>query len=263
MTTTAQPTLTLLELGDTHMDHVESYSPFCLKVHRALRSRGLAYARRHDRPDAHRESPWKQVPVLLIGGTDAAAPEVVWDSTRILRRIGELSGRPFDDAYDTRTRAEIALTEELADTACNGFLVASRWADPRNWERTQAAYFAGMPEVLRWLIVPRIRGRIVKALSTRDVLRQGQDECWRRFDVLLESLEARAPREGFWFGSTISSADLALFGQLQSFRTPLTLPQREAVERHAALTAYLDRMDAATRKDEPRRASRRADHAEA
>ena len=139
--------LTLCELQDTGLPHLESWSPFCLKVHRALRAAGLRYTRQcADRPDA-----WShynvtgQVPVLLVDG------EPVADSTRILARIETLGGGTLLPA-DPRLRAEALLWEELADSGLNGFLVAARWADPRNWPTTRDAYFAGMPRVVRAVI---------------------------------------------------------------------------------------------------------------
>ncbi|HEX9102828.1 MAG TPA: glutathione S-transferase N-terminal domain-containing protein, partial [Polyangia bacterium] len=129
------PQLVLCELADTGLPGFESFSPFCLKTHRALAIARLPYTRRHGaRPDPFRRyNPARQVPVLLVDG------EPVADSTEILRRIVAL--RPGALAADP----EAWLWEELADTALYGFVVASRWADDRNWPLTRAAYFAGMP----------------------------------------------------------------------------------------------------------------------
>src|SRR4051812_18045366 len=74
--------LTLCELADTGIPGLESYSPFCLKVHRALRAADLPYTRRHGaHPGVFKKlNPTEQVPVLLIGD------EPVADSTAILHR---------------------------------------------------------------------------------------------------------------------------------------------------------------------------------
>jgi glutathione S-transferase len=244
MTTTnpSQANLVLCELADAGADGVESYSPFCLKVHRALRAAGLAYERRHGaRPDAFASlNPTGQVPVLLVDG------EPVADSTRILKRIEALAG-PIGGEMDARTRGEAWLWEELADASLNGFLVAARWADDRNWPLVRQAYFGKAPRFVRALITPRIRARVVGGLVARDVWRAGAEACWDRFLSTLEALEARAPRSGFWVGDRLTVADVSLFGQLQSFRTPLTAWQAHAVSQKPALRAWLDRVDAATR----------------
>src|ERR1700689_1126136 len=85
------PDLVLCELADASAatkQRAESYSPFCLKVHRALRAAGLPYERRHGRAprDFVKENPAAQVPVLLVDG------EPVADSTRILHRIEGIAG---------------------------------------------------------------------------------------------------------------------------------------------------------------------------
>ena len=234
--------LVLCELADASGSGLETYSPFCLKAHRALRAAGLPYERRHgSRPgDFAKENPLGQVPVLLVDG------EPVADSTQIVRRIEELAG-PIGGETDPKTRAEAWLWEELADTALNGFLVAARWADDRNWPAVRAAYWGEAPWFVGALIAPRLRAKVVKGLVARDVWRAGAEACWDRFLTTLEHLDARAPRSGFWMGERLTVADIALFAQLQSLRTRLTRWQSHAIVQRGALTSWLDRVDAATR----------------
>lgn len=230
------PRLELLELEDPGLAGVESYSPFCLKAHRALRAAGLPYRRRHGgRPASwQRYNATGQVPVLLVDG------EPVADSTEILRRIVQL--RPGALATD----GDAWLWEELADTALNGFLVAARWADERNWPATRAAYFGKMPSLIRAIVPGRLRQRVVAGLHARDVWRAGAERCWARFEALLDQLDARAPERGFWCGRAVSVADVALFAQLHSLRTPLTPPQAESLRRRKRLSTWLDRVHEVT-----------------
>lgn len=243
LTPHASPALVLCELPDPGVEGLESYSPFCLKVHRALRAAGLSYERRHEgNPGAYRAlNPTGQVPVLLVDG------EPVFDSTKILARIETLAVVPLSRSSDVAARAEAWLWEELADTSLNGFLVAARWADDRNWDGVRAAYFKGAPWFVRALVAPRLRARVVAALVARDVWRGGARACWERLDATLDHLEMRAPASGFWLGGALSVADFALFAQLHSLRTPLTPPQAQAVAARRRLSAYLDRVDCATR----------------
>jgi glutathione S-transferase len=234
--------LTLCEFHAPDPDiGIETLSPFCLKVHRALRAASLGYERRFVASPAELRhlNPAQQVPVLLVGD------EPVFDSTRIVARISEL-GRPLDAGLDARGRAEALLWEELADSAVNAFVVAARWADDRNWPAVREAYFGRMPALLRAFLPGRLRANVVAGLQARDVWRHGEAECWRRYDALLDQLELRAPASGFWIGERLSVADLALFGQLRSLRTPLTPRQSARLEARPALVAWLDRVDAAT-----------------
>lgn len=237
-----QPALTLCELTDPKIDGLESYSPFCIKIHRALRFAGLTYDRRLGRApgDFKALNPTGQVPVLLVDG----AP--VSDSTRILQRIEALTG-VFTYGLDARERAEAWLWEEFADTALNGFLVSARWAFDENWVLLRDAYFGAAPWFVRRWIAPTLRKKVVRSLVARDVWRAGRQACWSRFRETLDALETRAPEGGFWVSGTPSVADVALFGQLHSFRTPLTPAHAEEVAKRTRLCAYVDRVDAETR----------------
>lgn len=237
------PHLVLCEVADPGIPGIESYSPFCIKVHRALRASGLTYERRlATRPDEHKAvNPTGQVPVLIVDG------EAVSDSTAILARIETLGGRRLAADGDAAKRAEAWLWEELADTALNGFLVSARWADERNWPLVREAYFGKAPWFVRALIAPRIRAKVIGAMVARDVWRRGHDACWARFATVLDQLEWRAPSRTFWLGDAFSVADVAIFAQLHSLRTPLTAPQRDALAERTQLSAYLDRVDRATR----------------
>jgi glutathione S-transferase len=245
------PSLVLCELADASAHGVESHSPFCLKVHRALRLARLPYERRHgSRPSEFRKwNPTGQVPVLLVDG----APVV--DSTKILERVDELTG-VFSRGLSASTRAEAWLWEEFADTALNGFLVAARWADERNWPGVRDAYFGAAPWPVRALVAPKLRRGVIGNLVARDVWRAGADACWERLARTLDQLEARAPAQGFWLGATPTVADVAIFGQLHSLRTPLTRAQAAAVADRKMLSAYLDRVDAVTLAGAPAEARR-------
>lgn len=241
--------LELCELAETKLEGLESYSPFCLKVHRTLRVAGLTYTRRHGRhPGVFKSlNPTGQVPILLVDG------EPVCDSTAIVRRIEALAPDRLHAGFDEETLGRARLWEELADTSLNGFLVAARWADDRNWPAVRDCYFGDAPRLVCAVITPRLRNGVVKNLIARDVWRAGPDACWARFEMLLDQLDTQAPKEGFWVAPQISVADIAIFAQLHSLRTSLTPWQREQVEARSRLTAYLDRVDAATRAPAARR----------
>lgn len=239
--------LTLCELTETGLPSHESYSPFCLKVHRALRLADLPYTRRHGAHPGVFSALYAPatVPVLLVRDDARGEERAIGDSTRIVAHLATL-GHPLDGGGDVRTRAEVLLWEELADTSLNGFLVAARWADARNWPATKQAYFAAMPAILRAFIPDRQRKSVLAALRARDVLRQGEAACWERFEEMLDLLEARAPQSGWWIGERATVADVAIFAQLHSLRTPLTRWQAARLAERPTLTRYLDRVDAAT-----------------
>ncbi len=235
--------IVLCELQPPRQTGLESHSPFCLKAHRALELAGLAHEHAHgDRPDSWKAyNPRGQVPVLLVDGAPIA------DSTDILKWITAQRPEAFDAALDARGRAEAWLWEEMADTALNGFLVAARWADERNWPVVVGEYFGGAPWFVQKVIAPRVRAGVIGRLVARDVWRGGATACWERFLALLDDLEGRAPADGFWLGRSPGVADVAMFAQLASFRTPLTAWQAREIEKHPRLVDWIDRVDAVTR----------------
>jgi glutathione S-transferase len=242
MTKQAAPHLALCELEDPDMPGLETFSPCCLKAHRALKLAGLPYERIHGaRPDSFKHhNPLGQVPVLLVDGSP------ICDSTAILRRVVELVPTAFDAGLDARGLGERWLWEELADTTFGGFVVAARWADERNWPIVREKYFGQTPWFVKTLIAPRIRARVTAGLVARDLWRAGATACWRRFSDALDDLEARAPITGYWLGRTPGVADVALFAHLASLRTPLTPWQSLEIEKHPRLVDWLDRVGAAT-----------------
>jgi len=212
------PVLVVHELQDAGAHRVASLSPFCLKVHAALGASRLAFARAHGPFPAH----WKalsgtgQVPVLVEDG------RAINDSTAILARLVELSPLRLNAGLSAEQRGEALIVEEFADAELNGFLVAARWLDDDNWPQTLAAYFGDAPAPVRLLVAPLMRRRVSSALHARDVWRRGPAECWRRMERMLDALDARVPRSGFWFGDAFSTADAAIFGHLRSLVTALT-----------------------------------------
>ncbi len=238
-TSSALPHLTLCELGDPGIEGLESHSPFCLKVHRALRLAGLTYERRFGaRPDSFKDlNATGQVPVLLVGS------EPVSDSTDILRRIEQLvPGSMVPEGAGP----EVWLWEDFADSVLNGYLVAARWADERNWPVVKDVYFAAMPKVVRAIVPGRLRKGMIARLVARDVWRAGPEKCWRRFESTLDDLDARAPVTGYWLGAKASAADVAIFAQLHGLRNELTAWQRDQIGRRVRLSSYLDRVHALT-----------------
>lgn len=262
---TLQPKIVLCELPPTGVDGIESWSPFCLKVHRALRLAGLGYESRHGRPsDFSRLNPAGQVPVLLVGDT------VVRDSTAILAEVARLSdhfgGRPLLPR-DPRAKAEAWLWEDWADRALNGYVVAARWADERNWPMVQEAYFGkDAPWLVRNVVAPHLRRRVLAGLHARDFLRAGPAALRDDFRRVLDFLEERAPLEGFWVTPDAPTvADLSIFAQLHAFRSALTAAQARELVMRPRLTDWLDRVAEETSRKAVRAASplvlpRRAEH---
>jgi glutathione S-transferase len=220
----------------------ESYSPFVLEVSRALRLAKLPFEHRQVSFLKLKElNPKRQLPVLLVGD------EKVPDSTAILHRIEELAPGSMTGGLDAAGVAEAWLWEEFADTALYPHVLVTRWADDRGWHVPRNAFFGAIPAPIRPVIASFARRQTLNMLIGRDFTRGGIEASHQRLYRVLDSLEARAPADGFWLGARPCAADLGLFAHLHSLRLPSLPYQAEQITKRTRLNRYLDRVDALTR----------------
>jgi glutathione S-transferase len=241
-TPTPTPKLTLFEFpSSTGLEGWESFSPFVLEVSRAFRLAKLPFGTTKVNMMKLKDiNPLGQLPVVAFGD------EKVADSTRILLRLESMVPGSMTGGLDARGVAEAWLWEEFADTSLYPYVLTTRWVDDRGWPVPRKHFFGAMPAPLRAFVPGMVRRSVKKKLFERDFTRAGLDACYERMRRVLDSLDARAPEEGFWLGPKATVADLGLFAQLHSLRLPLTPWQAEEVARRKRLTRYLDRVDAAT-----------------
>ncbi|MET0287583.1 MAG: glutathione S-transferase family protein [Polyangiales bacterium] len=235
------PALTLLDFPPSPVEGWDSLSPFVIKAVRALRFAKLPFKHEHlPILQLPFKAPRGQLPVLHIDG------EVVSDSTAILERIDStLAPGVFTSKLDARGCAEAWLWEEFADATLYPFALASRWEEDATWRRLKPAMFGGVPAPLRGGLAAFIRRGIRGRLVASDFTRAGLPDCQARFDRVLDGLEVRAPLTGFWMGP-LSVADVALFAQLHTMRAPFSPSTAAKIAARPALSAYLDRVGAAT-----------------
>ncbi len=231
------PTLTLCELNQPDNYPLESYSPVCLKIHKALQLHGLPYQRRHGKTPASFSDihPAARVPVLLV------QDKAVFETTDILKHLETISERTLIPS-DPKEAAQAWLWEEMADTTLGGYSMAARWADERNWPTVRTRFFEEMPAFVRMIVPGLLRRGVMKTLIKRDVWHLGGEHCWRNFQETLDSLDALAPAKGFWCSAIPSVADVSIFAQLQSLRVDLTPWQSQQIEQRRNLCAWLDRV---------------------
>ena len=233
--------LQLCEFGPDVMG-LDSLSPFCFKVLRALKFHGLPFTRLHSsRPGAFKKyNETGQVPVLLVDG------EATPDSTMILKVLETLSARSLLPESQ-ELQAEAWLCEEFADTVLFPFTLAARWADDDNWPVCRKYTFGDLPPLLNRLVPYLARRGLQQRLSGEEIFRHGPEACWQLFNDHLGHLNTRSPAAGFWLGDELTVADISLFAQLQSFRTIMTKAQMEYINNHTRLAAWLDRVEEATK----------------
>jgi glutathione S-transferase len=239
----SSPTLVLCDFPSTTPRDRRwvSFSPFVLEVDRALKLSKLPFS--HERVAMTRIgklNPRGQLPVLLVD------QQPVSGSTDILQRIEQLAPGCLSGGLAAAQLAEAWLWKEFADTALYPQVLATRWVDDRGWPILRKAFFGAMPPVVRDVVATVIRRKQLSVLIARDFTRGGLPECEARLFRVLDQLEARAPEHGFWLGERVSVADVGLFGHLHSLRIPETDFRAADVAARKRLSAWLDRVDAAT-----------------
>lgn len=235
----------LCDVLDPKLVVVETVSPFTLKAHKALKAAGVDYVTRRSTQssDYVHLNPKGQIPILILDG------EVVCGSRDIVRRCATWAPDVYETSLSPQLEAENHFWEEYAENTLKGFVGSARWMDERNWERAKAAYFVDMPVSLKPFIIPRVRKAIIRLLKNMDVGRGGPAEEWRRFVTVVDALEQRAPEKGWWLGTAkLTACDMSIYAFMQCLRTSITPEHHEAIIARPKLNAYLDRVEATTKR---------------
>lgn len=224
------------------MQGVDSSSPFCTKVHRALALKGLDY-RVHNvgNPrEIKRLNPRGKVPVLDYNG------QRLVDSSRIIAFVDEQHPEQplLPAAAAARTRA--LLVEDWADESLYWSCVYYRWQVPESFKRLVQQGMGFLPAPLRLFVPKIIRGGILKALAGQGSGLLSVEEMDARFDEQLALLEGLLAEGPYLAGETLSVADLAAFGPLQGLLCPVTPEQGPRIRNREPIWAWLKRVDAAT-----------------
>jgi glutathione S-transferase len=231
--------LEIVEFAPVKDPLILSYSPYCLRLNWVLIWSGLDYRRRHvTHPGAVKKlNPRGQLPILMIDGTPYA------DSLVAIEELHARGLLPWADGVDAMSGAARNWVR-FADHVLNPYLLAARWVDPRNWDAVYAAFFGGIPSLVRPIVAGKLRKGVTKGLVHRDTIRGGLNATWERFSELLDDLEAEAPATGFWCAADPTIADFAMGATLTSLGCSLTPWQAGELAKRATLSAYVARVQA-------------------
>lgn len=219
-------------------------SPFCDKVLRAFAAKGVAYTLEPMRSPTSltRHSPETgKMPTVRF---EEEGPPL-FDSSRILRELDRRFPDPPLLPDGARDRALARVLEDWADEALYFHLLAERWSKEHRAASSELV-FAEMSPLLRRAAAVVAPGRIYASAIAQGTARLPDDvrreELARMLDDLSDLL--RGP---FLFGRAISVADLACAAQLLAMRASATPRLRDLLSARPELSAWLDRVDGATR----------------
>ena len=192
-----------------------SVSPYCGKVHLALRLKGIAYQTRSTlRP---KSLVWNgQVPYLTWDGQGHT------DSTAILRFLDQQVPSPRLFPEDPKLAAEAHVLEDWADESLYWYAVYSKFVHPEGWAFFRPIFARSMPAALR-LIAPGVTHRKMTArLREQGVLRRSAEQIVSEFDAHLDAIDVRLEGRRYLVGDAISIADLSVVAMLEQLaRQPI------------------------------------------
>ena len=213
-----------------------SLSPFCVKVHWALRLKKLAYETR-DTLFANRVAPRGKLPALAIGD------ELVEDSTAILERLDALApGEPRLYPVEPEHRAVVDVLEDWGDETLYWYVIHYRWVIDANFARLKHLFFGGQPAALRAVAPIVARRKIVAQARGQGIGRRPAAAVDSEFDHHLTTLDRLLTNHAFLAGNAITAADLAVAAQLVELRLGVSPDAEARIDAHPATRAWIDRV---------------------
>lgn len=203
----------------------ESASPFCVKLHYALRYKRLPFeAVNLASPNQVKKyNPRGKLPVLGYDGT------LIPDSTDAVRYLEQRHPEPRLYPTDERERAQALMMEDWADESLYWHIVYENWLIDDQYDKFAVEIFAAMPAPIRPLV------KIIARRATRaNLVGQGYGRLkpeehrkmlWESLDWLNSIADG-----GFLCGNEPSIADVAVAAQITCIVSPF-MPVADAEAR--------------------------------
>lgn len=219
--------------------HQWEMSPFCNKVRRMLRHKGLAYQTIEYNGLLARKaaglSPQGTLPVLDIDG------QRIVDSGAIGRFLDTHYPDPPLWPADPLPRAQARFWEDWADKSFYAYEIYFRMLVPGPLEQALDLISQGRPRWERAVLKPVFRRRYRQKMHWLGLGRMAPEDITRQMLEHLDNLETILASRSWLAGEELSIADMAVAAQLDELlRTSELAPQ--ARQREATM-AWLARMD--------------------
>jgi glutathione S-transferase len=218
----------------------ESASPFCVKLHYALRYKRLPFeAVNLTTPtQVKKYNSRGKLPVLSYDGT------LIPDSTDAVRYLEQRHPEPRLYPVDERERAQAMLLEDWADESLYWHVVYENWLIDDQFEKFAGEVLSGIPALLRPL-VKIIARRGTRANLTGQGLGRVTPEQHRK--ILWDSMDwvNNIADGSFLCAKELSVADVAVAAQVTCLVSPLAPIAAAEARKRSRLMAWYDRVIAA------------------
>jgi len=220
--------------------HQFELSPFCDKIRRILRYKGIAFDVRNVAiPDVAKVSPHtRKLPVLQIEG------ETIADSTQIALEIERRFPEPPLYPADERERALCHVFEDWADESLYFYEIAANFNVPGNLSRRVAQLTRNEPRKSRWWAAPVLKRVMPLAGRMQGTGRKTEQELGQDVERHFAAIEGWLGTREWLVASHLTVADIAVHVQLDALcLTELAMVARD---RHLPVAAWMERVREAT-----------------
>ena len=220
--------------------HQWEISPFCQKIAKALRYKGIPY----EAVDYNGLLGSKvaglskvgKVPVLDIDG------KRIQDSTKIARYLDEAyPDLPRLYPADPLERAQIELWEDWSDELLYFYEVYLRANDPAAMDAAIDIIVAGRPSYERALLTPMVKPILKLMVTIQGTGRMAKEDVHAEFLRHLDRIELVLGATGYLVGSAPSIADFAVGAQLGEVVRTSSL-MRPEIKRRPNINAWLAKL---------------------
>jgi glutathione S-transferase len=210
-------------------------SPFVIKVMMLLKLAGLPYREVQGNPF---KGPHKLLPYIEDDGVKIA------DSNLIRRHIEKKYRHDFDAGLSSGQKAAAWAAERMCEDHLYFALLDMRWIDTANFRKGLGRHMFGpIPAPVRPVVKFILRRMNAKRLHGHGLGRLTRPEIAGLAVRDVDALAALLGDKPFLMGAKPCSADPFVFGIVTSILTPpLDSPLCSAIQKHANLTAYRDRV---------------------
>ena len=212
-------------------------SPFCLKVETWLRMAKLPYEAREIAGPP--QSKAGKVPYV-----ERPDGSLLWDSSVIIETLGRERGVDLDHALSAEQRAVGTLLQRTFEENLYFIGLYDRWVDERHWPRVAADYFGHFPWVLRTIVLPMVRRKIVAAAHGQGVARLPEGQRVRKGQTDVRAIAHLLGDKPFFFGTPSSYDAIAYAFLANTLAAPFDTEIKAEVRSHANLVAFCERMQA-------------------
>jgi len=211
-------------------------SPFVVKAEVLLKMAALPY---QVDTGGFRTAPKGKLPYIRDDD------QVVADSTFIRLHIEKKYKFDFDRALTEEQRGIAWATEKMLEDNLYWAVVDARWLVDENFAKGPALFFRSMPWFVRSWLVPLIRRKVARNLWGQGTGRHSRAEIELLAAKGIDAVAAILGDKPYLMGDQPCGADATVFGFIQSGLCPrFDTPIRTAIEGHANLGAYVERMKA-------------------